>query len=214
MIAKVSSILPACLVLALLCSLVAAPAIAQEISAGQAAKLAGECVVCHGENGRGIAGNFPSLAGQSEYYLLKRMLEIRAGKTKAAGLMAGSVSYKTDSELQALAAYFAALQPRYGVASPDSARLAENLYLHGDSQRGIPACAACHGSSGEGIAYSTFPRLAGQSAGYTFERLREYAAEDAIPTGQGLSQAMYDIAGRLNVKEMRSLASWLEGRRP
>ena len=47
------------------------------------------------------------------------------------------------------------------------------LYGQGDTTRALPACAACHGPSGQSAA-PDYPRLAGQFAGYLERQLRAF----------------------------------------
>jgi cytochrome c553 len=85
----------------------ACPAFAQAI--GQ--KLVLGCVPCHGADGIAKFTEVPNLAGQNELYLLNQLHAFHAGKRvhKEMDYMARKL---TEEEMEAVAAYFAALPPR------------------------------------------------------------------------------------------------------
>jgi cytochrome c553 len=98
----------------------------------------------------------------------------------------------------------------------------EQLYLHGDAQRGIPACQGCHGADGRGhplvtrsalsparvpTFYRTYPALRGQQGNYLAAKLTEYqegklgdSTNDFIMTG---------VARNLDQESIQALAAWL-----
>ena len=68
----------------------------------------------------------------------------------------------------------------------------EALYSNGDASRGIVACVGCHGPNGNS-ASGTWPKLAGQHAGYTSTQLKHFkAGERANPVMMGMSAALQD----------------------
>ena len=67
---------------------------------------------------------------------------------------------------------------------------------------GIPACMACHGSSGEGQAAAGFPRLAGQLPTYIVKQLQAFAG------GQRKNPQMAPIASALNAQQMSDVADY------
>ncbi len=83
----------------------AAPARAGEPSPIQA------CVPCHGLDGIGRDVEIPNLAGQNEVYLLNQLRAFR-DKRRPHKEMLYLSRHLTDADMQALAAYFAALPPR------------------------------------------------------------------------------------------------------
>jgi cytochrome c553 len=74
-------------------------------------KLISGCVPCHGGDGIAKFAEVPNLAGQNELYLLNQLHAFHAGKRvhKEMDYMAHKL---TDEEMEAIAAYFAALPPR------------------------------------------------------------------------------------------------------
>ncbi len=56
----------------------ALPAVAGDVNAG--AKVAQNCIMCHGDNGIASMPGTPSLAGQPEIYLSSQLKQFRDGK--------------------------------------------------------------------------------------------------------------------------------------
>jgi sulfide dehydrogenase cytochrome subunit len=65
------------------------------------------CMGCHGVNGKS-PGSIPSIAGQSEAMLAAKLLAYRDGAQKGTIMNRIAKGY-TDAELQAVAAFFAAI---------------------------------------------------------------------------------------------------------
>jgi cytochrome c553 len=68
--------------------------------------LAAACATCHGTDGRSAGGN-KSLAGMPAAELVSRLQEFRSGAKSATAMLQISKGY-TDSEIDSIAAYFAA----------------------------------------------------------------------------------------------------------
>jgi len=66
------------------------------------------CTACHGEDGRGIAPNYPVLAGQHAEYLAHTLTQYRNGERKNA-IMAGFTTNLSDDDIADLAAWFASM---------------------------------------------------------------------------------------------------------
>jgi len=88
------------------------------------------CILCHGEDGRGIPPNFPYIAGQSKTYLMQQIISFAVVERKddPEGLMRGIASKLKNREIKAVAQYFASLTPPdYGTIpeknSPERLRL-------------------------------------------------------------------------------------------
>lgn len=64
------------------------------------------CVACHGDDGRGIAPNFPVLAGQYADYLALALRQYRSGERDNV-LMAPFAANLSDADIADLAAYYA-----------------------------------------------------------------------------------------------------------
>jgi cytochrome c553 len=69
------------------------------------------CVPCHGMDGISRDAEVPNLAGQNEAYLLNQLRAFHLGRRQHKEMLYMSRKM-TDEDMQALAAYFAALPPR------------------------------------------------------------------------------------------------------
>ncbi len=76
------------------------------------------------------------------------------------------------------------------------------MFEHGIAERGIAACATCHGAHAEGN--TIFPRLAGQHAAYLVKQLK------AIQSRLRQSPVMHGIIKDLTPAEMDALAAYLQ----
>ena len=114
------------------------------------------CVACHGADGNSAAPTYPILAGQGADYLFKQLKEFKAEEGKPAirknDVMAGMTAALSVDDMRSLAVYFSQQKQKPSAAS--DAKLVEagkTLWRKGDFERGIPACAGCHGPNGAGI---------------------------------------------------------------
>ena len=76
---------------------------------------AAPCAACHGEDGKGIAPNYPVIAGQHAAYLAHSLRAYRDGDRTNA-LMAPFAANLTDDDINDLAAWFASLP---GLVTPE-----------------------------------------------------------------------------------------------
>lgn len=72
------------------------------------------CAQCHGPNGQGVGDTFPRLAGQSSAYIVAQLTAWKNGQRNndPLHLMTGIASKLDDKQIAAVAAYYAALDPR------------------------------------------------------------------------------------------------------
>lgn len=195
-------------ILPILIFLLTVPAAFAEGDAGDAAageKLYQEnCFVCHGVGGASVVPTQPILAGQYAGYLREQLRQYQNGLRKGA-VMAPMAAPLSEEDIANVALYLSQQKPVIvGADDVAAAVSAENLYRHGDIARGLPACTACHGPAGDGIA-PHYPRLSGQHAVYTAETLREYAG------GGRQSPVMQPIAAKLTEEEITLLSAYLSG---
>ncbi len=82
------------------------------------------------------------------------------------------------------------------------------LVAHSDQGRQLEACGACHGLAGQGVI--EIPNLAGLSAGYIAEQLREFAAgrRHSSVASRGAVLMMTDTAGKLTTEEIAEAAGY------
>jgi len=100
-----------------------------------------------------------------------------------------------------------AAQVPAGPAKPDIAK-GEALYNLGDAKRGLAACMGCHGVNGVSGGGS-YPKLAGQHAGYTVKQLKDYKAGKDRPNA-----VMAAFAGMMTEQDMINVAAYLEKQTP
>ena len=177
-----------------------------EAGEGQAAV----CGACHGSGGNSSNPEWPKLAGQHSVYTVAALKVLKSGERKNPVMNAQAVNL-SEQDMNDLAAYFSAQDPKPGVASPDSVLAAEPLYRDGDAKRGLPACAACHGPKGAGNAGAGYPRIGGQHAIYTAKALRDYRDPARVASKQPNAATMAAVAAKLTEAEMDALASYVNG---
>lgn len=73
-------------------------------------KVAQLCVACHGKDGVGIMGDYPTLAGQHADYLARALEEYKKGDRKNA-VMPSFMSGVTEAEVQEIADYYSKQAP-------------------------------------------------------------------------------------------------------
>lgn len=88
---------------------------------------------------------------------------------------------------------------------------AEPLHRGGNSERGIPACSACHGPAGKGNPASGYPALGGQHSVYTANVLRSYRSMDGSAELTANQAIMATVAKQLGDEEIEALASYFQG---
>ena len=197
----------ATLLIALLTGLVSGAALAQaQADEARARKIvAGVCFVCHGVEGDAASEVFPRLAGQHWEYTAKQLDNFKSGKRKSTA-MAAMVAKLTATEMDALGRYFEKMPVT--PEPPKEAALAakgRDLYLQGNPNSGVPACASCHGSAALGTA--ALPRLASQYAGYLETQLKQFNSRERTND----NAVMHTIASKMTPLEMAAVAQYLAG---
>jgi len=81
---------------------------------GKPPEAAAACVACHGTDGIGIIGQYPTLSGQYADYLERALHDYKRGNRKNE-VMAGFVGTLTETDIAALAAYYSQQQPKLEV---------------------------------------------------------------------------------------------------
>lgn len=165
---------------------------------------ANACFSCHGLDGMGDGVSVPRLAGLDVGYLQKQ-LEDYANETRPDEVMGPIAKWLDDGDRRAVAAWYAALPPLptngAGPVAPAPA-----IYRNGATDRGVIACASCHGETGRGVGRGN-PAIAGQPAAYTLEQLRRWKTAERRNDPRGV---MADAVAGLSEAEMRTIAAWLE----
>jgi len=201
------ALLPATLVRA------AQGATAREVGARVAAGLPA-CAQCHGPNGEGQpASGFPRLAGQGKQYLIKQLQDFRAGRRKSP-IMEDIAKSLDDAAIESVSAFYqGVVLPEAPAGAPEPkpgpAIVGATLATHGNWDKDVPACFACHGADGAGIA-PHFPAIAQQNAAYTASQLRAWKSGTRLNDPQGLMKA---VADRLSDADIDAVSAYLESPR-
>jgi cytochrome c553 len=172
------------------------------------------CFSCHGLQGQGDAGGaFPRLAGLDARYLARQMEDYASGARPNAAMTPISRAL-SHADRQSAALYYAGLPPpaasRVQPTAATDARLVQwgaTLYAHGSAERGIQACANCHGPDGQGIN-RIYPSLAGQPASYVGAQLllwREGTRRNDI------LDVMGTLARRMTDDDIRAVSAYVAG---
>ena len=98
------------------------PLVSEHKPVGTAPAAAALCVSCHGQDGVTIAPLYPSLAGQHPDYIVRALDEYKKGGRKNP-IMGGFVTNLKDSDIEAIADYFARQKPSLSTESRPYTRL-------------------------------------------------------------------------------------------
>lgn len=158
------------------------------------------CFSCHGFAGQGD-GATPRLAGLGAGYMQKQLRDYADGR-RVDAVMGPIAQRLADSDARAVAGYYARRS-----AVPVAAGAAPAIYGEGAPERGVRACARCHGERGEGRGLAN-PAIAGQPRAYTIEQLRRF--QRSIRRNDP-GDVMGRAARPLTEAEIEAIAVFLEG---
>ena len=168
---------------------------------GGDAGAANACFTCHGLDGRGNGAGAPRLAGLGLGYL-DRQLESYANGTRRHPEMEAIAGRLDPVHRQTVSAHYAAMS--YAPEPSPAPRVAPALYVAGDSDRGLPPCAACHGLAGEGLGAAN-PPLGGQPAAYLAAQMDNWRQSKRR---NDPGNVMLRISQRLTPREIASLSAY------
>jgi cytochrome c553 len=174
---------------------------------GDTARGLPACLSCHGANGNSSIAANPKLSSQIEAYTHKQLVDFTTPQ-RVNPVMTTYAKMLTDEEKRNVAAYLAVQKTKQGAAkNKDTIELGRKIYRGGIADKGVAACASCHGAAGAGIPVQ-YPRLAGQQQDYTVAQLV------AFRTGARTnSPQMTTLAQRLSDAEMKAVADYIAGLR-
>ena len=174
---------------------------------GDTARGLPSCLSCHGAAGNSSIVANPKLAGQFATYTHKQLVDFTT-PNRQQPVMTTFAKMLTDAEKKDIAAWLATQQHKPGAAkNKDTVELGRKIYRGGIAERGVAACASCHGATASGIP-AQYPRLAGQHQDYTSAQL------DAFKTGvRKNSPQMTTLAQRMSSEEMKAVADYIAGMR-
>ena len=167
------------------------------------------CAACHAVDGNSASPVNPKLAGLNYEYINKQLVNFKSGERKSP-VMSGIVANLTPQDMQNLAAYYSAQQPKDAKAKDQAlALLGQKVYRGGVQGSGVPACASCHGAQGKGIP-AQFPRLAGQHTDYIYAELNKFRTGERANDG---AKMMRTIAAKMTDADMKAVATYIQGLR-
>lgn len=170
------------------------------------------CGACHGPDGNSTISANPKLAGQHAEYLLKQMKNFKGADGKQPervnAVMNGMIAAFDENQMRDLAAYFAAQKAGGGVAkSVATVELGQKIYRAGNMEKGLPACAGCHGPAGAGMP-AQYPRLAGQHTEYTEAQLKAFRSEERA---NDPNKMMRMVAIKMTDAEIKAVSDYISG---
>ncbi|MCZ6500711.1 MAG: c-type cytochrome [Gammaproteobacteria bacterium] len=166
------------------------------------------CAACHGADGNSVNPAWPRLAGQNQRYLIEQLEDFKEGNRQNP-LMTPQALMLSGQDISDLAAFYEAQISGHGEADAALVPLGQKIYRAGVVDEAIiPACYACHGPNGRGVAPAGYPALGGQHAIYIEAQLRAFrsGARRTDP-----DQQMRNVAARLSDEEIIAVASFLQG---
>ena len=182
--------------------------VSPEIQKAAEEKAVNLCSTCHGPRGVSTSQEFPILAAQKKTYLENQIDAFRKrtrAEKDAHDFMWGIAGNLDEAIIGGIAGYYASQPPAKGRNDdPALAAKGKELFDKGVAERGIPACATCHGANGEGIA--DFPRLAGQHAKYVAKQLTY------IQSLVRAAPVMHGIVKDLTPAEIQAVAAYVQSK--
>jgi len=186
----------------------AAPKKPVDIAKGKAAAAA-VCAGCHMPDGNSVIAQNPILAGQHAAYIEKQLVNFRLKPGAKApernnAIMQGFATMLSEDDMRNLGAFYASQAPKS--ASPKRKELVaagERIYRAGIPEKGLPACAGCHGPGAAGIP-AQYPRLAGQHSEYTEATLNAFRGGQRMNSGQ-----MTTIASKMSDAEVAAVSEYV-----
>ncbi|MFZ9480648.1 MAG: c-type cytochrome [Burkholderiaceae bacterium] len=177
------------------------------------ATAAAVCAACHMPDGNSMIPQNPILAGQHAAYIEKQLhnFRLKAGAKEPErnnAIMLGFASMLSEEDMRNLGGFYAAQ-----TAKPASAKRKElvaagqRIYTAGITEKGVPACAGCHGPNGAGIP-AQYPRLAGQHPEYTESTLNGFRQGQRKNSAQ-----MMAIAAKMSDTDVAAVSEYIASMR-
>ncbi|MGO2405391.1 MAG: c-type cytochrome [Vibrio litoralis] len=183
-----------------------------DIEAGK--EKSATCAACHGADGNSVVTQYPKLAGQHVKYLEKQMHDLKLGMSSGGKqgrydpVMSAMAMPLTDEDITDISAYYASLPQTEGSTPENVVEKGKALYFAGDAEKGITACAACHGPRGHGMELGGFPKISGQHAEYTKAQLEKFRSADR---SNDLNGMMQDVTKNLSDEDIDILSKYIGG---
>ena len=170
---------------------------------GEALAKESKCAKCHGDAGVSDDPDDVNIAGMSSSYLFKQLKDYQDKKRDDRD-MYKKVKELNDQQLADLSAWYAELEPAVRGANKTVNAEIQKLITHGDPERLLKACAACHGSKGRGGQFD-HPALAGQNRTYLVDSMVAFKEEDRT---NDIYSRMRTVSEVLTEEEIEALADY------
>jgi cbb3-type cytochrome c oxidase subunit III len=167
------------------------------------------CGACHGMDGNPSDKQYPKLAGQNETYIARQITLFQTQK-RANAVMMGFAASLSQQDMHDIGAYFATKSASPGVADDKLLDRGQALYRGGDTKLGVPACMACHGPDGRGMAGTGFPQLGSQWTEYVSAKLKDWKGGTSWGD-DAKAKIMPAIAQSLSEADINAVSSYIEG---
>ncbi len=181
---------------------------------GDAARGIISCASCHGAAGDSNLEANPKLAGQHAGYLHAQLIDLRQlpdsqGPARVAPLMNPMALNLTNQDIADISLYLSqqTLAKPATATRPELVELGQKIWRGGIADKGVPACAACHGATGAGIP-AQYPYLSGQFPSYIEGQLKAFRSRE-----RNNNDAMVDIASRMSDREIQAVSDYAAGLR-
>ncbi|MEA1888454.1 MAG: c-type cytochrome [Pseudomonadota bacterium] len=170
---------------------------------GEALAKESKCAKCHGDMGVSDDPDDVNIAGMSASYAFKQLKDFQTKKRDDKD-MYKKTKKLDDKQLADLAAWYATLEPAKPAADREMTAAVRKLIIHGDPERLLKACAACHGRKGQGGQFD-HPALTGQNQVYLVDSMTAF--QDGDRTNDIYSRMRY-VSEVLTEEEIEALASY------
>jgi cytochrome c553 len=187
----------------------AATAATGSVDAGKTKSLT--CSACHGVDGNSVAPDWPSLAGQHAGYIVRQLQAYKSGERQDVTMSVFAMQL-SDQDMADVAAYFASQTRTPKGADPAAISLGQQIYRGGIPERGIAACIACHGPTGQGNPLASYPNISNQHSAYLSKTLTQYKLGERRSDAD-YNQMMRNTAEMLLENEITALAGYVQGLR-
>jgi sulfide dehydrogenase cytochrome subunit len=165
---------------------------AQLPAAPTATMLADTCAGCHGTDGASSGPATPSIAGNSETYMVDTMMAFKSGE-RPSTVMGRIAKGYSEEEFKLMASVFAKQPIAITSQKTDAAKVAAGEKLFGKN------CEKCHDKNG-GLADDDSGILASQWLPYL-----QYSMEDFQAGSREMAKKMKKKVNKLNADELAAL---------
>lgn len=170
-----------------------------------------QCQSCHGATGNSQISDIPKLSGQFAQYLAKQLHDFQMQNRNDSRMSPIANGLAKMQDIDDIAAYFAAQPTMRGtVAKNPQAILGKKIFEEGLPERGLDACAGCHGIKGKGMSKDNpqFPVIGGQHKQYILKQLNDFKTNKRMTDPTDI---MTNVGKILNKDELDAVAEYVSG---